>query len=154
MLWAILATLGFVVTHYFQVKQVNAFWTFLSIVGMYYMYRVMPMKVRLMRHIFWGWLLTIGFGMVVSGFVFIIDVPLSGFIIQHLGAFWLIVMAQAYAGNGYFDQPARWYYFAAAINLIFGVLCFTVDAFLPGQYLIAAVISAWSMLYLWLFRAG
>ena len=152
-LWAVLVTVGFVATHFYQHKFINGFWAFLSIIGIYYMYHVMPLKVRQMRHIFMVWLLTILAGMTVSGVVFYIGGSTFGFLISHLGAFWLLVMAQAYAGNGLVDPPATWYWFAAALNAVFGILCFTVDALVPGQYLIAAVVSAWSMLYLWLFRA-
>lgn len=153
LVWGLLATVGFVATHFYQVKAINGFWALLSVIGMYYMYRVMPLKVRQMRHIFYGWLLTILAGMAVSGLVFYMGGALAGFLIGHLGAFWMLVMAQAYLGNGIVDKPAKWYYFAAALNAIFGILCFTVDALVPGQYLIAAAVSAWSMLYLWLFRS-
>lgn len=152
LLWAGLITVGFVATHFYQVKLINGFWAFLSVIGIYYMYKVMPLRVRQMRHIFLGWLLTIIAGMTVSGIVFYLELPFAGFLINHLGAFWLVLMAQAYAGNGIVDRPATWYWFAAGLNLMFGILCFTVDALIPGQYLIAAVVSAWSMLYLWLFR--
>jgi len=154
LVWAALGTVGFLATHFYQVEQINVFWTFLSVIGMYYMFRVMPLRVRQMRHIFLGWLLTIIAGVLISGLVFVLDLPFAGFLIGHLGGFWLLLMAQAYAGNGYVDKPGRWYYFAAALNAVFGILCLTVDAFLPGQYLIAAVVTAWSMLYLWLFRSS
>lgn len=153
LVWAVLTTVGFTATHYYQVKQINVFWTVLSLIGMYYMYRTMPLRVSQMQHIFLGWLLTIIAGMVVSGLIFVFLTPLSGFLISHLGGFWLLVMAQAYAGNGYFDKPAKWYYVVALLNFVSGVLCLTVDAFVPGQYLIAAVVSGWSMLLLWLYRA-
>lgn len=152
LLWAAIATLGFVATHYYQNKFINIYWAFISVLGLYYMYKVMPMKVKQMRHIFLGWFITIGLGMVISGIIFYLDLVPAGFLIGHLGGFWLLIMAQAYFGNGYFDKPAKWYYFAGILNMVFGILCLTVDAFIPGQYLIAAVISAWSMLFLWVFR--
>lgn len=153
LLWAALTTIGFVATHFYQNKLINVYWLLLSVVGLYYMYRVMPLKVKQMRHIFLGWFVSISIGMAVSGIIFYLDLAPAGFLIGHLGGFWLLVMAQAYAVNGYVDQPGNWYYVAAVLNLVFGILCLTVDAFLPGQYLIAAVVSAWSMLYLWLFRS-
>lgn len=153
LLWAGLATIGFAATHYYQNQLINAYWALLSVVGLYYMYKVMPLRVRQMQHIFWGWFVTISLGMAVSVIIFYFDLAPAGFLIGHLGGFWLVIMAVAYFINGYFDKPAAWYNFAAALNLVFGLLCLTVDVFLPGQYLIAAVISAWSMLYLWLFRA-
>lgn len=151
-LWAVLLLIGFVATHFYQIKLINGFWAFLSVIGLYYMYRVMPLKVKQMKRIFIVWLLTILAGMVVSGLVFYVHGSAAGLLISHLGAFWMLVMAVGYALNGLVDPPATWYWFAAALNVIFGVLCFTVDALLPGQYLIAAVVSSWSMLYLWLLR--
>lgn len=154
LLWAFLATVGFVATHYFQRKQINGFWTLLSLVGMGYMFRVMPLKVRQMKRIFMCWLIAIFVGMLVSGAVFIFDGPVSSYLISHLGGFWLVLMALAYAANGWVDRPATWYLVAAAINAVFGLFCLTMESFLAGQYLIAAVASAWSMLYLWLFRTS
>lgn len=152
LLWAALLSSGFVATHFYQAKIINGFWAVLSVIGMYYMFKVMPLKVKQMRHIFLGWLVTITVGMAVSGIVFYLELPFAGFLINHLGAFWLVLMAQAYAFNGLVDRPARWYWFAAVLNLVFGILCFTVEGLISGQYLIAAIVSTWSMLYLWLFR--
>ena len=154
LLWAVIVTVGFITTHFFQVKQVNAFWTFLSVIGMYYMYRVMPLKVRQMWLIFVVWLVAIIVGMLISGLVFIIDSSFSSYIISHLGGFWLLLMAAAYAANGYVDKPAKWYTVAAGLNLLFGILCLTLEIFQPGQYLVAAAVSAWSMLLLWLYRTS
>lgn len=154
LLWAVLATVGFLATHYYQRKQINGFWALLSFIGIYYMLRVMPLKVRQMQRIFLVWLVTILAGMAVSGLVFYLSSDIAGNLIGRLGAFWMVLLAVGYAINGVVDRPAGWYYFAAALHLIFGILCFISDVFLPSQYLIAAVISAWSMLYLWLYRAG
>ncbi len=153
LLWSALVTVGFLATHFYQDKFINAFWTLLSVIGIYYMFKVMPLKVKQMQHIYYGWFITIAVGMAVSGFVFYLELPVAGYLINHLGAFWLVLMAQAYAGNGFVDKPGVWYWFAAGLNLLFGVLIFSIDALIPGQYLIAAVVSAWSMLYLWLFRS-
>lgn len=152
MLWAALSFFGFAATHLYQRKQINGFWFALSVIGLFYMYKVMPLQVRQMKRIFVVWLAVIGFGMAVSGLVFYWQSPLAAELITRLGGFWLLVMAIGYAWNGLVDPPATWYWFAAALNVIFGLLCLTLDGFLSGQYLIAAVVSAWSMLYLWLFR--
>lgn len=152
-LWGVLVTAGFVATHYFQRKQINAVWFTLSMIGLVYMLRVMPMRVRQMRHILWAWLIPIALGMFVSGAVFYVEAAWAGELVAHLGAFWLIVMAVGYAWNGLVDPPSGWYYFAAVINFAAGVLCFTNPDWTSVQYLIAAIVSAWSMANLWLFRS-
>lgn len=139
-------------THYNQRQSINGLWFIISIIGLGYMYKVMPMRIRQMRNIFAAWAVPIGVGMLVSGLVFKSFSVLAASLIVHLGAFWLVVMAVGYFLNGLVDRPAGWYWFAAGINLLAGMLCFTVDAFTAGQYLIAAIVSAWSMLNLWLFR--
>lgn len=154
LLWAMLTAIGFTATHYYQAYLINGFWALLSFIGLGYMVLVMPLKVRQMQRIFLAWGATIAAGMAVSAAVFYSSSAAAGNIIAHLGAFWMLVMAVGYAWNGLVDRPATWYWFAAGLNLLFGVLCFTVDAFAAAQYLIAAIVSAWSMLYLWLFRAS
>lgn len=150
LIWAVLVPLGFVATHYYQMPQANRFWLLISIVGLGYMYRVMPLRVKQMRNIFLSWLVPISVGMVVSVAAF--RVSDLNFLIAYLGAFWLIVMAAGYFFNGLFDAPAGWYWLAAVLNALLGLLCFTVNEFIAGQYLIASIVTAWSMLNLWLFR--
>ncbi|MBA3758070.1 hypothetical protein H0X10_00335 [Candidatus Saccharibacteria bacterium] len=152
LVWAVLIPTGFVATHYYQRKEINAFWAILSVIGLVYMYKVMPLRVSQMKKIFNVWLITIIAGMVVSGLVFYSETAAAGKLIANLGAFWLVVMAVGYAWNGLVDAPARWYWFAAILNIVVAVLCYTNDAFSAGQYLLAAVVTAWSMLNLWLFR--
>lgn len=107
-----------------------------------------------MKYIFTVWSVTILAGMFVSGLVFYLSSDLAGYLTGRLGAFWMILLAVGYAANGIVDRPAGWYFFAAALHLFFGVLCFMSDYFLPVQYLVAAVLSAWSMLFLWLYRTA
>lgn len=154
LLWAVLVTAGFIATHFYQNKLINGVWATLSVIGLGFMYKVMPLRVTQMKRIFVAWVVTIVFGMAVSGLVFYSGSAAAGNLIAHLGGFWLLVMAVGYFWNGLVDAPATWYWFAAAINFVFGILCFTVDALAPGQYLIAAVVSAWSMLNLWVFRSS
>lgn len=153
LLWALLTIIGFVATHYYQRKTINAVWFTISAIGLGYMWKVMPLRVRQMRNIFMSWLIPIAVGMTVSGVVFYIDNSLTSQLIAHLGAFWLIIMAIGYVSNGIVDRPAKWYFFAAVINVVAGILCFVNDDFTRVQYLIAAIISGWSMLYLWLYRS-
>ena len=152
LVWAVLATAGFVATHFYQKHAINALWTVLAAIGLLYMYRVMPLKVRQMQRIIGVWAGTIIAGMVVSGAVFYIGGAAASQLIGQLGAFWLAVMAVGYALNGLVDRPAAWYWFAAVINVIAAVLCWRVDSFLSQQYLVAAIVTAWSMVNLWLFR--
>jgi hypothetical protein len=150
LLWSVLVTLGFVATHYFQRREINPVWAVISIIGLGFMYRVMPRRVRQMKHIFLSWAVPIVFGMVVSGLAFRVD-ALSD-VIAYLGVFWLVVMAIGYAWNGIVDRPAGWYFFAAALNIAAALLCYFFEPFLTQQYLVAAIVSAWSLLYLWLLR--
>jgi hypothetical protein len=152
LLWALLVTIGFVATHYYQRQQINSVWTVISIIGLGYMYRVMPLKVRQMRNIFLSWLLPIAAGMAASGLVFVVADWTR--LIGYLGVFWLAVMAVGYFFNGLADRPAGAYFFAAVLNLVAAGACLASAQLLSSQYLVAAIVSAWSMLYLWLFRSG
>lgn len=153
LLWAIMLPVGFVATHLHQQKSINGLWFLISVIGLWYMYRAMPMAVKQMQRIFGAWLLPIGVGMVVSGLVFYVDGTFAAQLTAHLGAFWLVVMGIGYFLNGLVDAPSRWYWFAAALNVAAGIACFVVDPLAASQYLIAAIVSAWSMLNLWLFRS-
>jgi hypothetical protein len=152
LLWALLLFIGFVTTHYYQNININGVWTFLSLIGLGYMYRVMPLRVAPMKRIFRVWLGVIAAGIAVSAFVAHSSSPSIGPYTQYLGGFWLCVMAIGYALNGIVDPPSNWYWIAALLNIVLGVVCFFVDDFTRAQYLIAAVVSAWSMLNLWLYR--
>jgi hypothetical protein len=153
LLWAAIVLVGFSATHFYQQRPINAVWTVLSAIGLGYMVKVMPMTVKQMRLILLAWLVPIGLGIIVSGGVFYIHTSWAANLLGHLGAFWLLVMAAGYVLNGLVDRPSHWYWAAAAMNAAAGIACFTIDALAPGQYLIAAVIGAWSMLNLWVFRS-
>lgn len=150
LLWAFLATGGFAVTHYYQMQTINAFWFVLSVIGLGYMVKVMPLKIKQMRSIFLAWLVPITVGIAVSGLAFKIDALAE--LIPYLGAFWLLVMALGYALNGLADPPSNWYWFAAVLNAVAAIACFTFEPFTTAQYLVAAIVSAWSMSNLWIFR--
>lgn len=153
LLWAVLLPLGFVATHFYQQHAANALWAVISIVGLGYMARVMPLKqASQMRRIYASWLVPIGVGMGVSAVVFYVQTDVAANLIAHLGAFWLGVMAVGFFCNGLVDPPRFWYFLAAAFNAVACAFCFTVQPFTEAQYLIAAAVSAWSMLSLWLFR--
>ena len=73
--------------------------------------------------------------------------------VGYLGVFWLALSAVGYALNGWVDPPSKWYYVAAGVNIAAAASCyFTVDL-LEYQYVIAAIVSVWSMLSLWIFRS-
>lgn len=152
LLWAVIVTVGFILNDLHQKKSINALWFVISVCGLGYMIRVMPLKVRQMRQILFAWLIPITFGMVVSGLVFYVETDFAAELIARLGAFWLFVMAVGYLWNGLVDPPSGWYYFAVAINIVAGVLCWNYSDWRSVQYLIAAIISGWSMVNLWLFR--
>lgn len=153
LLWAFLAIGGFLATHYYQRQEINFVWFLISVVGLGYMFKVMPLRIKQMRKIFLAWAAPIAFGMVVSVALFYQQTSAAGYLIVHLGAFWLAILAAAYMLNGLVDPPSGWYWFAAFINLAAAVLIVTVDEFILYQYLVAAVISAVSMLSLWIFRS-
>lgn len=153
LLWAVLVPVGFIATHLHQEHNINALWTLLSVIGLVYMIRVMPLRVHQMQKIFLSWAVPIIVGLAVSGAAFYIHTAAAATFISHLGAFWLLVMGVGYVLNGLVDHPSRWYWIAAAMNFAVGIACLTVDALMPGQYLIAAIIGSWSMLNLWVFRS-
>ncbi len=150
LLWAFLTAVGYIATHFYQVRLINGFWLLLSITGLGYMLRVMPIRVMQMKKIYLSWLIPIGFGLFMSMIAFASNSFAE--LIGYLGAFWLIVQAAGFFWNGLVDSPAKWYYIVAAVNLVAGLLCYSLDSLLPIQYLIAAIVSAWSMLMLWIFR--
>jgi hypothetical protein len=152
LMWAVLLPAGFVATHFYQQQAINILWVFISIVGLGYMYKVMP-RVHQMHRIIFAWFVPILAGMIVSGGLFYVHTHSAVHLISHLGAFWLGVMAFGYFWNGLVDRPSGWYWFAAILNAAAAFACYQYDAFVDVQYLVAAIVSAWSMLNLWLFRS-
>ncbi len=151
LVWAAICGVGFVWTHYYQNPNINIIWTILSIVGFVYMYKVMPLKIDQMKKIFMAWLVPITIGMVWS--VLAVRTDLMPELVPDLGAFWLIVMAAGYIWNGLVDAPALWYYVVASANIVLAALIYTNTDLYNVQYLLIAVVSLWSMLMLWVFRA-
>jgi len=153
LLWAIMLPIGFVATYFYPYHLINALWMVIAAVGLGYMYKVMLLRVPQMRKIFLAWLVPIAVGMVISGAVFYVPTHLAQHTLAHLGTVWLVVMAIGYTLNGLVDRPSGWYWFAAVLNAVAAYACYEFDAFVDTQYLIIAIVSAWSMLNLWLFRA-
>ncbi len=151
LLWAVLVGVGYVATHFYQVRLINGLWLALSILGLGYMFRVMPLRLGFMKRIYLSWLVPITIGMAVSGLAFYIT-DLAG-LIGKLGAFWLLVQAVGFLWNGLVDRPGLWYFIAAGVNLAAGLALFVYAPLLPVQYLIAAIVSVWSMVMLFLFRS-
>jgi hypothetical protein len=152
LLWAILTGVGYTATHFYQDPKINAVWFVLSAIGLGYMYKVMPLRLQVMKRIFLSWLVPITFGILVS--VIAARTELLGReLVGYLGAFWLAVSAVGFAWNGYVDPPSKWYYASAVLCLIASAGCFINDFFLEYQYVVAAIVSVWSMLNLWIFRS-
>ena len=150
LLWLVLTTTGFIATHFHQYRTINPVWLVISIIGLVYMYKVMPMRVGQMKRIFYAWLIPITVGMIISGLVFVVSDLQRG--IGYLGTIWLALMAIGYVWNGLVDRPMFWYVFAAAINVAAAWATFFYEPYIINQYLVAAVISFWSMANLWILR--
>jgi hypothetical protein len=152
LLWVGISLVGFTAVHYStSADNANIFWIMLSLAGLGYMYKAIPMRLKPGRQIFAAWLWTIVFGAVVSIAAFRVR-ELAG-LSAYLGAFWLLVMAAGYFLNGLFDAPATWYWVAVALNVAAALLIILFEPFMEVQWLVVAIISAWSMLNLWLFRS-
>ena len=103
-----------------------------------------------MREIYLSWLIPIALGIAVS--ILTAQFGLFPTLIGYLGVLWMFLMAVGYVANGVVDPPSEWYFIAAGVNATVGVICYNNVDILHYQYLIAAVVSTWSMLSLWLFR--
>lgn len=152
LLWAVLTAVGYTATHYYQQKGINILWVVLVIIGLGFMSQVMPLRVSQMKKIYLAWLVPISFGIIVSGLVFYVDGIAE--LLGYLGGFWLIVQSAGFLWNGLVDSPSRWYFIVAAVNFIIGLACFSFDSLIAIQYLVAAIVTAWSMLMLWTFRTS
>ncbi len=150
LLWAVICLGGFLFTHYVQRQIVNPIWGVLVLLGLGYMYRVMPLKVPKMRRIMWSWVMPLTFGMAVSAAVFVSSI-FAG-LLPYLGVFWLLVMAVGFAWNGLVDRPAGWYMIGAFLQVAAAIAIMVYPDLLSFQYVIAAIASCSAMLYLWLFR--
>ena len=149
LLWAVLTGIGFTATHYYQVPAINLLWLVISVIGLGYMYKVMPLGVSQMKRIFLAWLVPIIIGLLFS--VIAVRTQILPELVGYLGGFWLLVMAVGYLWNGLSDNSGLWYYVAAVVNLVAAVAIYSSDQLLVIQYLVAAIVSVWSMLMLWVF---
>lgn len=152
LLWAVLTGVGYAATHLYQQQLINVLWLVVSIIGLGFMSKVMPMRVTQMKKIYLAWLVPITCGIAVSVSVFYIDT--LAVLIGYLGAFWLVVQSVGFFWNGVVDPPSKWYFIVAGVNLAAGILCFMIDALEPIQYLVAAAVTVWSMLMLWIYRTS
>lgn len=152
LLWAVLCIVGFSAAHFSRNDLgMNSFWVILSAVGLGYMYKVMYLKMTAARRVLLAWLVPITVGMIVSFLAFYLPV-LTG-LAPYLGAFWLLVLALSFLLNGIYDPPSKWYWIAVALHVGAAVLIIFSSQFQAVQWLVAAIVSGWSMLNLWLFRS-
>lgn len=151
LVWAAITGIGFTATHFYQNQNINFLWIFLSFVGFYYMYKVMPLRVRQMQHIFLSWAVPVSVGLGIS--IVAVRTDLIPDLVGYLGAFWLLVSAVGYFWNGISDSPSAWYFVAAGVNVLSAAAIYYYEPLLIGQYLFAAIVSVWSMLMLWVFRS-
>ncbi len=111
LLWAALTGVGFTATHFYQKPSINLVWFIISIIGLGYMRKVMPLGVRQMKKIFSSWLVPIIIGLAVS--VVLVRTDVAPEAVGYLGPIWLIVMAAGYLYNGLSDTRGFWYFVAA-----------------------------------------
>ncbi len=142
--------IGYTTTQYYQDKNINVVWFVLAVIGLGYMYKAMPLRVAQMKRIFMAWLVPICLGIAIS--IIAVRLQIIPQLVPYLGVFWLLVQAAAFIWNGLVDRPAGWYFAAAGLNIVAAALCYFVDDFLQFQYLVAAIVTTWSMLNLWIFR--
>jgi hypothetical protein len=152
LLWAFLTGAGYTATQFYQHPNINIIWIVISIIGLGYMYKVMPLRIKQMKQIFLAWLIPIVFGIAVS--VIAARTDLLPNLLGYLGGFWLLITAIGFVWNGIVDPPGRWYYVAATVHVIAGILIFTYAPLQEFQYAAAAAVSVWSMLNLWIFRSS
>ncbi len=150
LLWAALTAVGYIATHYYQDKNINFVWFILSTIGLGYMYKIMPLRVVQMKRIFLAWLIPVSVGIAVS--IVTVRLDIISQLVGYLGIFWLLVQAVGFVWNGLVDRPGFWYYIAAGLSISAAALCYFVDVFLSQQYLIAAIVTVWGMLNLWIYR--
>lgn len=151
LLWAALTGIGYTTTHYYQNPNINYIWFVLALIGLGYMYHAMPLRVHQMKNIFRAWLFPITIGILIS--IIAVRTDLIPSLIQYLGVFWLIVQAVGFTLNGLVDAPGKWYFIAAGTNVAAAAACYLIAELTIIQYLIAAVVTAWSMLMLVIFRS-
>lgn len=151
LVWAALTGVGYIATHFYQKPTINIVWLVISVIGFYYMYKVMPLRVKQMKYIYLSWLIPIAVGLVFS--VIAVRTSLLPELVGYLGVFWLLVSAVGFFWNGLVDRPGQWYFVAAVACIVGAGLGYFYDSLLISQYLIAAIITVWSMLMLVIFRS-
>ncbi len=150
LLWAVLTGVGYTATHYYQHPNINGVWFVLSAIGFAYMYKVMPLRVKQMKYVYMSWAVPISVGLIVS--ILSARTELLPGLLGYLGAYWLAIQAVGFLWNGLVDSPGIWYYVASVMNGIGAISLYLSESLLPVQYLLAGIITVWSMLMLWLYR--
>jgi hypothetical protein len=147
--WAIIILMGFIATHFYQDPTVNWVWTVLSVIGLWVMYKHMPLRIPKLKKIFLGWVGVIVFGMVFSFAIFSFESLY--FLIGYLGIFWLLLMGIGHWLNGWFDR-SKIYIYSGLVQVVAGVACYFFLPLLLNQYIVAGVVGAVAMVMLLLFR--
>lgn len=140
--WAIAILFGFVATHFYQVEQINYFWTLISLIGLYLMSKYMFNKNKPLNNTFWVWVVILLIGMLVSFGIFYLDalVLLAGY----LGVFWLALM-----GIGHILTAVTFgrkdFYITGILQILVAILCFYVVELSVYQYIVTGVVGSLSM---------
>lgn len=139
--WAISLLVGFWLTQYYQIEQINWVWLGIAAVGLYLMYRWM-FKARLLRRVFWIWLVVISLGMLISEGIFYISWLTSW--VTYLAAIWLGLLGLGQLLTGLVMKRKAFYVnFVLQTAVALGIY-FNLDL-LNYQYIVAAVVSSVSM---------
>lgn len=149
-LWLVLVPPGFVHLYFEQPLWINWPWLATCVAGLGFMAFAMRPFTGKLASIFYAWLVPLAVGMAIS---FLATLPPYYALLPKLAMMWALVQAAGYILNGLVDAPSGWYWFAAVAHALVAVFCLVFPALISSQWLLMAIVSAWSLLNLWLFRS-
>lgn len=150
LLWLIIVPPGFVHLYFEQPFWINWPWLLTCVAGLGYMGFVMRPFDSRMKAIFLAWLVPLTIGMAIS---FLATTRSFYALLPYLALIWAIVQAAGYALNGLVDAPSGWYWLAAVLHIGAAIFIIVFPGLIALHWLMLAIVSAWSLLNLWLFRS-
>lgn len=152
LLWLVIVAYGYLLLHFQPGYAHIVSWIIISGIGLGYMLFVMELKLGQAKAIFASWFTPITIGILLTIAAFQVE-SLAGLTL-YVAVLWALLQAIGFAFNGLFDNaPARWYWFAAGINVALALVLLAVPGLFAVQYLLLAIVSTWSMANLWLLRS-